>query len=261
MDRLKGKVALVTGARTGFGRAIAIGFAAEGAKVVAVGRREMTPSDTEILHPGISTVDYINENGGTAVAAFADVRNAEEVDSAVAFAVSTFGRLDIAVNNAGSFTSLKPLHEMDDNDWDFTMGVNGKGVYNCCRAEVQQFLAQKTGGSIINISSVGGLVALPLETVYCASKAAIINMTRVIALDYAKDNIRVNCLSPNFALTGLTSKSYHNDERRKKIEDATPMGRWMNVEEIIGPAVFLASDDSSYITGVTIPVDGGYSMK
>ena len=261
MGRLDGKVALVTGARGGLGRVIAAGFAAEGAKVVVVGRRDLAPTETEAYHPGVGTVELITRNGGIAAGTLCDVRNIDEVEAMVQFAVDTFGRLDIAVNNAGAFTSLKRIDEMDQNDWDFTMNVNGKGVFNCCQAEVKQFLKQKSGGSIINISSVGGLVALGLETVYCASKAAIVNMTRTIALDYAREGIRVNGLAPNFALTGLTYKSYHNDERRKKIEDVTPMGRWMNVEEIIGPAVFLASDESSFITGVTIPVDGGYTMK
>ena len=261
MGRLEGKVALVTGARGGLGRVIAFGLAAEGAKVVAAGRRDLAPVETEAFHPGISTVDLIRQNGGTAVGTLCDVRNMDEVAAMVQFAADTYGRLDIAVNNAGSFTSLKRIDEMDENDWDYTMNVNGKGVFYCCQAEVRQFLKQKSKGSIINVGSVGGIVALPMETVYCASKAAIAGITRTIALDYAKEGIRVNGLAPNFALTGLTYKSYHNEDRRKMIEDLTPMGRWMDVEEIIGPAVFLASDESSYITGVTIPVDGGYTIK
>ena len=261
MGRLDGKVAIVTGARAGLGRVIAAGFAAEGAKVVVVGRRDLSPTETEAYHPGIGTVELIAQNGGEAVGTLCDVRNADETEAMVQFAVDTFGRLDIAVNNAGGFTRLKRIDEMDQNDWDYTMGVNGKGVFNCCQAEVRQFLRQKSGGSIINVSSVGGLVALGMETVYCASKAAIVNMTRTIALDYAREGIRVNGIAPNFALTGLTYKSYHNEDRRKRIEDLTPMGRWMNVEEIVGPALFLASDGSSYVTGVTIPVDGGYTMK
>ncbi len=261
MGRLEGKVALVTGARSGLGRVIAAGLAAEGAKVVAAGRRDLSPKETESYHPGIGTVELITQQGGTAVGTLCDVRNADEVEAMVRFTVETYGRLDIAVNNAGAFTSLKRIDEMEENDWDFTMNVNARGVFNCCQAEVRQFLKQKSGGSIINVSSVGGLVALPLETVYCASKAAIVNITRSVALDYAREGIRVNALAPNFALTGLTYNSYHNEERRKKIEDLTPMGRWMDVEEIIGPAVFLASDESSYITGITIPVDGGYTIK
>ena len=259
MGKLENKVAVVTGASGGLGRAIAIGYATEGSKVVCASRKK-EPPEAEPFFPGVSTVDYIRNNGGIAEFFSCDVTKMENVEALIQYAVQTFGRLDVIVNNAGVFTKLAPIHELDDYDWDQTMLVNGKGVFNGCRQAVQQFIKQGGGGVIVNVSSIGGLVGLANETCYCASKGAVANMTRAIAVDYGKHNIRVNALCPGFSPTAMTAKSYANDSRRSFIEGLTPLGRWMDAREIVGPAVFLASDDSSYVTGHMLAVDGGYTI-
>ncbi|MDR3332667.1 MAG: SDR family oxidoreductase [Synergistaceae bacterium] len=258
MKRLDGKTALITGSSSGFGRAIAIGYAKEGARIVCADLKKSASKD-EAFEPDTDTDDYIRKTSGEAIFAETDVRDVDQVKNAVDQAVKTFGTLDIMVNNAGVFTKIGATHELDQHDWDFTMDVTAKGMYNGCQQAIIQFLKQG-GGVIVNICSIGGVVGLKGETAYCAAKEAVYNMTRAIALDYAKQNIRVNGICPNYSATPMSIFGYKTPEIKSAIEAATPMGRWMEIREIVGPAVFLASNESSYITGHNLVVDGGYTI-
>ncbi len=247
--RLKDKVALVTGAGAGIGKAIAETFAKEGAKVVV---NDMNPATAQAVADGIS------KGGGTAAFVQGDVSKEADAVKIVQFTVQTYGRLDILVNNAG-IELIKPTHELTEQDWDSVMNVNLKGLFLVSKHGVIQMLAQG-GGSIINMASAAGIIGFPLLASYCASKGGVVQLTKSMALDYRAANIRVNALCPALIETDLGDRfvaSYKAAGIPAEELLMTMQGRMGTVEDVAGAALFLASDDSSFVNGVALPVDGG----
>lgn len=250
---LSDRVAIVTGGSRGIGRAIAEGLAAAGASVVPASR---TAEDVERV------VDGIREEGGTAEAATVDVTDADSVQSLVAAAEDAFGGVDVVVNNAGvnPDPALGPPEHVDVEDgFDFTVDVNLRGAFVCAQAAAEQ-LHESDGGSVVNVASVGGLVGLPRQHPYVASKHGMVGITKSMALDWAPD-VRVNALAPGYVATDLTEEAMENESLRQSLLDRTPLSRFADPEEIAGPAVFLASDAASYVTGSVLEVDGGWTAR
>lgn len=255
MGRLENKLAIVTGAASGIGRAIARRFAAEGASVVIA---DITEAPKEGGEP---TADLITVAGQQALFRHTDISDWDSVDAMVAECVERHGRLDILVNNAATYNSLR-CHETPEDQWDAVMDVNLKGAYFCTRRAIQQMLEQEirfeTRGRIVNISSQHGMIAAPSDFAYGVSKAGIVYMTRQIAADYAKDNIVCNAVAPGKILTGKPGAAMTEDALAYS-RSRTPMARLGVPDDVASAAVFLASDESTYMTGVNLMVDGGWS--
>ena len=265
---LTGKVALVTGGSRGLGRAMAQGMAAFGAKVAIAARAQDKIDETlEILK------QYNVETLGIS----ADMTKEDDIKRMVDDTVKKFGSIDILINNAGIARGLKPIHEEIDEDFDIVLNTNLKGPFRVLRHVIPVMIKQNKG-SIIQISSTAGIRAEFPEIApiaYCAAKAGIIMMTQVAALEYAKNNIRVNCIAPGMHQSELGHDIPRPEkemkpnpemmaamqEQMKKTQEDIPMNRWGEAEELAGIAVLLASDASSYITGQTIAQDGGRSCK
>ena len=247
--RLENKVAIVTGGGTGIGEAIAKVFAREGAKVAITGRRK-GESDR--------VVREIERKGGQALALPGSMTNESDVQEAVAVTVRTFGRLDILVNNAGNLFHTSPLHETPDNIWDETFDIFMKGTFRFTRAVIPQMLKQGDG-SILNISTVGGLKAvLGFEAhAYQAAKAGVVMLTKTVALHYAKQNIRCNCVCPAGVETPGVAGVMKDPQAKAWFEGIHPLGRLGQPEEIAEAAVYFASDESRWTTGSILTVDGG----
>lgn len=261
MGRLENRVAIVTGASSGIGRAIARGFAKEGARVICSDiRTEARPEGYEDNRQR-PTAEVIRQDGGEAFFIRADVAIGRDVESLVKSAAERYGRLDIMVNNAGVFTRLSPIHETTEEEYDFTMSVNAKGVWNGCQHAIRQFLQQGDGGKIINIVSIAGVIGLPSEPAYCASKGAAANLTRQLAIDYGPYRINVNAICPNFLTTAMARPFHEDATLRAAVEEITPLRRWGSPEDIVGPAIFLASHEADYVTGTLLMVDGGFTAR
>lgn len=247
-SRLKDKTAIVTGAGSGIGRACAIALAREGAKVALVGRRR------ERLEA------VAREIGGSALVLPADVSIQQEIDRVVEQTVSEFGGLSVLVNNAGVL-HIGTAEQITEAQWDETFNVNVRGVWLLSRA-VLPHLRQARGGSIINIASVLGINGAPNRASYAPSKGAVVLLTKCMAIDHGQENIRVNAICPSFVETDLTaeviSKAPNPAAVRKERTAVHPIGRLGQPEDIAGLAVYLASDESSWVTGAAFPVDGGY---
>ena len=246
---LEGKVALVTGASRGIGRAIAEDLAANGAKVVI--------NYNSSADAAMEVVATIESNGGEATAIQADVSNFDAAQTLIKTAIDTYGHIDIVVNNAGT-TRDKLLPMMKEDDWDVVLDTNLKSVFNCCKAVARPMLRRKQGGRIINISSVVGLVGQGGQSNYAASKAGVIGFTKSLAKELAPRQITVNAIAPGFFLTALTDVLA--DDLKDKSLEYIPLGRWGELPEIGYLVSFLASDKASYITGQVINVDGGIAM-
>ena len=247
--RLKDKVALVTGAGAGIGKAIAETFAKEGARVVV---NDLNADTAQAVADGISKA------GGTAASVQADVSKEADAVKIVKFTAETYGRLDVLVNNAG-IELIKPTHELTEEDWDAVMNVNLKGLFFVSKHAVIQMTAQG-GGSIINMASAAGIIGFPLLASYCASKGGVVQLTKSMALDYRAANIRVNALCPSLIKTDLGDRfveSYQAVGVPAEELLMTMQGRMGTVEDVAGAALFLASDDSSFVNGVALPIDGG----
>lgn len=255
--RLEGKVALVTGASSGNGRAIALRYADEGAKVVcadlspdaiAGSWEETTPTDV-----------LIRERGGEALFAACDVTVGEQVDAAVAMAIAEFGGLDIAVANAGISPKAHPLRDEPWEDYKRVQGVNQDGVWWTCRAASRAMVERETAGRIITLSSIAGLTGIQTGIHYNMSKGAVIQLTRTLAVELAPHMITVNAICPGWIQTAMTRDMWEAPERLAKLQGLTPMPRLGLVEDIAGAAFFLASADAAWVTGAILPVDGGFS--
>jgi len=245
--RLAGKVALITGAAAGMGRVACARFAAEGARVAALDR-----DDTG------ATVEEITAAGGEALAVSCDVTAAESVQAAVAATVAHFGRLDVLYNNAGvSLPDDDGAVGTPESTWDTTMDVNVKGVWFGCRYGIPAML-DSGGGSIINVASfVAHLGAATPQLAYTTSKGAVLAMTREIAVIHAREGIRANALCPGPVLTPLLAKYMADDAAKQRRLVHIPMGRFGEAEEMVNGALFLASDESSFMTGQSLIIDGG----
>lgn len=251
--RLKDKVAIITGAGSGLGRAAALLFAREGAKVVVAANREKD---------GEQTVRFsIKEGGGDAIFIKVDVTKATDVEKAVKSAVEKYGKLDIMFNNAGTPGPGKLMADLTEEEWNRVLAVNLTGVFLGTKYAIPEML-KGGGGVIINTSSVAGVSPRRYAGAYSAAKAAVIQLTKVTALEYARKNIRVNCILPGPIDTPFFTKVADGDPEKiaifkEKVRNEVPLGRFAQPEEIARVALFLASDEASYITGAAFAADGG----
>lgn len=251
-DMLTGETAVVTGATSGIGRAIALRFAEEGANVV-VGDIRKGP----YLEEG-QTADVIEDRGGQAIFVEADVTDYDAVDNLVGSAVDEFGSVDVMVNSAGILQEAY-LHETSLDDWRALMEINLDGVFFGSKAALSRMVDQESGGNIVNISSISGKIGRQQAPAYCASKGAVTMLTRQNAIDYGPEGIRVNAVGPGGTLTAMVKETM-GDERREYLESQTPMRRLAQPEEIADTATYLASDMASYVNGHVLIVDGGFSV-
>ncbi len=247
-----GKTALITGGGTGIGRACALLFAREGARVAVAARR---------AEPLADVAAQVTAAGGEALALACDVTKSEQVEQTIQAVVSRFGGLDVVVNNAGAVI-VATAEETSEVAWDQLMDANLKGTFLVSRAALPE-LRRAGGGSIINIGSVVGLVGMKKRAAYCAAKGGVAMLTKAMALDHAHENIRINCICPALVETALVSQLMGRQTdpaayRRQRAEQI-PLGRLGRPEDVAQLAVFLASDESSWMTGAALPLDGGLS--
>ncbi len=245
---LEGKVAIVTGASRGIGEAIARAFAEHGAKVVVASRK-------------IDGVKAVADSiGPKAHAIAAHTGKEEDCKNLVQQTVAHFGKVDILVNNAATNPYFGPFLQVDEAAWDKTFEVNVKGYFFTAREVARHLVDRNAPGSIINVTSVAGLMATPLQGVYSMTKAAVISMTKTLAVELATSNVRVNCIAPGFVRTKFASAIVDNPDLNTQVVGRTPMGRVAVPDEIAGGALYLASDASSYSTGHTLVIDGGLTV-
>lgn len=250
--RLAGKTALITGGGTGIGKAIALAFAREGAKVAVAGRRADKLDQT--LHE-------MEVHGGERLAVTCDVSKAKDAERAVFETASAFGSLNVLVNSAGVL-SATTVEGISEDDWDRLMAINLKGPFLVSRAALGEF-RKVGGGTIVNIGSVLGLVAMKDRAAYCASKGGVTLLTKAMALDHAHENVRVNCICPSIVETELVAGLFASSEAGAAMKKARiagiPLGRMGRPEDVAEMAVYLGSEESSWLTGAAIPLDGGLS--
>ncbi|HEV8713377.1 MAG TPA: SDR family oxidoreductase [Candidatus Binatia bacterium] len=243
-----GKIALVTGAGSGIGRATALTFAREGAKVVVA---------DVVVEGGEETVRLIKAAGGEALFVKADMAKATEVEAMVQKAVATYGRLDCAHNNAGIEGATGRTADYREEDWDRVISINLTGVWFCLKYEIAQMLKQG-GGAIVNTASDAGLLGVPQMPAYVASKHGVVGLTKTAALEYAKSGIRVNAVCPGVIKTPMVDRiTGQRAGRAERMAAAEPVGRMGKPEEIAEAVVWLCSEAASFVTGLPMPVDGG----
>jgi 3-oxoacyl-[acyl-carrier protein] reductase len=250
--RLEGKVAVITGAGSGIGRASAERFAAEGARVVVVDINS---------EPSRETAEAIGRAGGEAIAVPTDVSDPEAVQAMADAAVERFGRVDVLMSNAGILDDFEPAAETSDEVWNRILGVNLNGMFFTARALIPQML-EHGGGAIVNVASTAGLNGGNGGAAYTTSKHGVIGFTRQLCFDYARRGIRCNVICPGAVETGMTEEIFASKsaEVMKAVESA-PIGRWAQPEELAAAALFLASDDASFVNGAVYVVDGGFDSK
>lgn len=258
MQRLAGKVALITGGSSGIGRATALAFAKEGAKVVVASRRNLE---------GEETAQLIKDIGGEALFVKTDVSKAAEVEALVNKTVATYGRLDIAFNNAAIEGPIKTLVEQTEEEFDSIIDINLKGLWLSMKYEILEML-KLGGGCIVNTSSISGLVGMPASSIYAASKHGVLGMTKSAALEYAKSGIRINAVSPGSIETAMLNRFLSNNpflgdsvEAKKEMMAKHPLGRIGEPEEVAEAVVWLCSEGASFVTGQSLTVDGGYTIQ
>jgi NAD(P)-dependent dehydrogenase (short-subunit alcohol dehydrogenase family) len=254
VTRLAGKTAVITGGGTGIGQAIALAFAKEGARVAVAGRR------MEKLQ---ETLSLLKQSGSDALAMECDVTKSADTERLVKAAEDRFGNVNVLVNNAGAL-SVSTVETISEADWDRIMGANLKGPFLMSRA-VLPAMRRAGGGSIVNIGSVLGIAAIRDRAAYCASKGGVAMLTKAMALDHAHDKIRVNCVCPSIVESAMTEMFFAETEAARKLRQSrlasVPLGRFGKPNDIAGIVVFLASDESSWMTGTVIPVDGGVTAS
>ncbi|WP_175839755.1 SDR family NAD(P)-dependent oxidoreductase [Burkholderia arboris] len=250
MEHFAGKVAVVTGAATGIGRQAALSFAEAGAQVALL--------DT-VVSAAEDTAHEIERLGAKAIVLRTDVSRDEDVRQAIDMTVETFGRLDIAFNNAGIALRGSPAADMDEGEWDRTIAVNLKGVWLCLKHECRHML-QSGGGAIVNTSSIMGLVSGPGLAAYSASKSGVVGLTKAVAIDYASRGIRVNAVCPGgIGNTAITDRPENRDDMARLMQ-ATPMARLGEPRDIAETVMWLCSPAARFVTGQSIAVDGGFTV-
>jgi gluconate 5-dehydrogenase len=248
---LHGKSAIVTGGSKGLGLAMAAGLASAGANIMLVNRN---------VDEGIEAAEELSNDFGIKSIAFAaDISNQQQTEAMAAVAMEAFGKIDILINSAG-INIRGPIDEITPEEFSKVMEVNVNGTWLCCRA-VTPFMKQNGSGSIINLASTLGLVGLSNRTPYASSKGAVVQMTRALALELAAFNIRVNAICPGPFLTEMNIPIADTEEGRKFVVGATALGRWAELREIQGAAIFLASDAATYMVGSMLTVDGGWTAR
>ncbi len=247
MSDLTGRTALVTGASRGIGRAVAVGLAAAGADVVLSAR------DTGLLAEVAGEVEAL---GRRAVVLPADVTDAAACAQLAADALAAVGHLDVLVNNAGGSSYMGPFTELRFSGWEKTMRLNVDSIVHLSQA-VGRHMLERGSGSVINVASVAGLTATPALAAYGASKAAVISLTKTLAMEWGPSGVRVNALCPGWTRTDLNRDLWGDEALAAHMVEPTALKRWAGVEEMVGPVVFLAGDASSYLTGQALVVDGG----
>ena len=248
-NNLKGKVALVTGGTKGIGRETSISLARNGAKVVVSGRGQ---------EQGEETVNLIKKEGGEATFIQTDITEATEVEKMIAQTVEIYGSLDCAFNNAGTEGKLAPITELSESDLNFVIDVNLKGTWLCLKYEIAQMLKQG-GGAIVNTSSGAGEVGMANLSPYCASKHGVMGLTKSLAVEYAKQGIRINAIAPGPVDTGMPQRGTSSKEALDNyISTFVPMDRMGTAPEVAEAVVWLCSDAATFVTGTTLAIDGGY---
>jgi len=248
--RLQNKIAIITGAGSGIGRGIALAFVKEGAKVVVADWSE---------EGGKEAVEQVRKINGEAVFVKTDVSKTVDIDKMVKTCLDKFGRVDILVNNAGIYRTYN-LHEMSEEDWDKTINVNLKSVFLGSKRVIPEMLKQGQG-KIINTASIAGLVGFAQSGAYCASKGGIIALTKEMALDYAPKKINVNCICPGVIKTAMTKDMITDPATKQFLESSTPYPRLGEPADIAMAAVYLASNESDFVNGHVLVVDGGWIAK
>jgi NAD(P)-dependent dehydrogenase (short-subunit alcohol dehydrogenase family) len=248
-DGFAGKVALITGGTSGIGRDTAVLFGKARAKVVVTGRREQE---------GNETAGLVRAAGGDALFVKGDVAKAADVEAMVAKTVAAFGRLDVAFNNAGIEGVWVPIVEQKEEDWDQTMDVNLKGVWLCLKYEIRQMLKQGTGGAIVNMSSIAGLMGGAGAAAYCATKHGVIGLTKAAALENARSGIRVNAVCPAVVETAMGNRLFGAPAAKRYSLSFHPIGRFGKPMEIAEAVLWMCSDKASFMTGQPLVLDGGF---
>ncbi|MET0389752.1 MAG: SDR family oxidoreductase [Polyangiales bacterium] len=250
---LEGKIALVTGGGGGIGRVTAHAYAREGAKVAVV---DIDAAAAQ------KVADAIAADGGEAIGLATDVTSSAQVAAMVEQIVARFGRLDIAFNNAGIDIEHEPLAKASEDTFDKLMNVNVKGVWLCMKHEIAQMLKQGGGGAIVNTSSIGGLIGAARQPIYGATKHAVLGLTKAAGIEYGRKGIRINAVCPGIIRTEMTDRAIARDPRRAAyIDQAHPIGRIGEPEDIANAVVFLSSDAAAFVIGHALPVDGGFTAR
>jgi len=268
--QLEGRVAVVTGSSSGNGRAIALALARQGASIVCSDIRKSALEGGYEPDLEVETEAAIIKAGGQAIFIAADASKSGDMQALVNGAVEAFGRLDIMVNNAGVFTEMHTIVGESEEQFDYTMNVNAKGVWLGCKYAITQFLKQgpiampgggQVRGRVINIASIGGLVGLALEPAYCMSKGAVVNLTRALAVDHAPDLININAICPGFLETAMVRPFLEDAQSNALLHSLTPWPRMGTAEDVARVAGFLASDEAQWMTGSMLTVDGAYTAR
>jgi NAD(P)-dependent dehydrogenase (short-subunit alcohol dehydrogenase family) len=246
---LTGKVAVITGGATGIGRGLSDGLADAGANIVLCARR------VNVLEEACKEI--ADKTGVKTYPHRLDITSTQEINTLVEDVVKEFGHIDILVNNAGVGGSEKPILDMTEDDWDFTVATDLRGIFVLSQAVARQMVEQGNGGKVINVASIGGELVFPNMSAYCASKGGVIQLTKVMALEWARYNIQANAILPGYIETPMNTHFFATDIGKKIIKKNIPVGRLGQQDEMKGLAVYLASQASNFMTGSELIIDGG----
>jgi NAD(P)-dependent dehydrogenase (short-subunit alcohol dehydrogenase family) len=248
---LRNKVAIITGGATGIGRGIAEGLADAGADIVIAARR------MEMCEAACNEIN--RRTGVKTLPCRCDITDSEDVRSLLKAVSESFGHVDILVNNSGVGGSEKPILKMNDADWNLVLDINLKGIFTLSRAVVEKMIEQGHGGKVINVASIGGMIGWPNMSAYCASKGGCVQLTKVMALEWARYDIQVNAILPGYFETPMNEAFFAGDAGKRVIRANIPMQRIAHIDEIRGAAILLASQASSFMTGSALVMDGGHT--